>query len=55
MVHVFIIHAIVITKHNFVDHLKDSEKFLQKLVELGFKVKSEKSFFGHTETEDLDF
>ena len=39
VVHVYIDDVLVITGHNFVDHLKALEKVLQKLVELVLKVK----------------
>ena len=37
--------AIVISKHNFVDHLKALENVLQKIMEAGLKVNVVKSLF----------
>ena len=55
MVGTYIDDILVITKHEFKDHLNSLEKFLQRLVEAELKVKAEKSFFGQTETKYLGF
>ena len=53
MVRVYIYEVLVITKHNFADHMKALEKVLQKLAEAGLKVKTEILFFRRTETKYL--
>ena len=53
MVCVYINNMIVITKHNFKDHMKLVENFLQKLTGSRLKVNANKTFFRRTETEYL--
>ena len=53
MVRAYIDDIIVINENNFKDHLKSLEKVLQRLMEAGIKVKSEKSFFVGIEMEYL--
>ena len=48
MVHEYIDKILVITKYDFIDHLKDLEKVLQKLVESGLKINAETSLFRRT-------
>ena len=55
MVCAYIEEVLVLTKDEFVDHLKDIEKLLQKLTEAGLKVNTKRSFFGCIETEYLSF
>ena len=55
MVCAYIDDVLVITKHNFKDHLKALDRVLQRFEEAGLKVNAEKSFFGQTETEYLGF
>ena len=45
MVHAYIDDVLVITNNNFEDHLKASDKVLQRLVEAGLKLNAEKPFF----------
>ena len=55
MVHSYIDHVLVTSKHDFLDHLKALEKVLQKLAEVILKVNTESSFFGCTETDYIGF
>ena len=50
MVCAYIDGVLVITKNNFHDHLKALDRVLQRLAEAVFKVNTEKSLFGKTET-----
>ena len=45
--------VLVITKYNFIDHLKALEKLLQKPAEAGLKIDPEKTLFGKKKTEYL--
>ena len=46
---------LVITKENYENHLVSLERVLQRLAEAGLKVNADKSFFGRTEIEYLEF
>ena len=48
MVHAYIDKILVITEYDFIDHLKDLENVLQKLVEAGLKINVETSLFRRT-------
>ena len=50
IVRVYIDNAIVMTKHDFADHLKYLEKYPQKRVESGLRLNAENSFFVFTGT-----
>ena len=55
MVRAHIDDVLTITKNNFEDHLKELDKALQRLVEAGLKVNTEKLFLVRTETEYIGF
>ena len=44
MIHVCINDVLVITKEKFAEHLRDTGKFLQKLVAVGLKVNAERHY-----------
>ena len=55
MVHAYIDVVLLINKNDFKDHLNTLEKVLLRLAEARFKVNSDKSYYGLTETEYLGF
>ena len=55
MVRAYIYYRTFITKNYLTYHLKALNKVLQKLEEVGLKLKAERSFFRCTETEYLGF
>ena len=54
-VRAYIDDVLVVTKKNYDNHLVALERVLQRLAEAGLKVNADKSFFGRTEIEYLDF
>ena len=53
MVRAYIDDVLVITRNNSEDHQKSLDRVLQRLVEAGLKVNTEKTFFGGIGTENL--